>query len=127
MLREMHRVLKAGGRILFSDALVIGGMVSQEEIATRTSIGYYVFSPPGENERLIHEAGFRLIGAVDTTENAATIARRWHGAREKRRAALVDLEGEDNFESLQRFLSCVHTLTAERRLLRYLYVAERSS
>jgi len=127
VLREMHRVLNAGGRILFSDALVIGGMVSHEEIATRTSIGYYVFSPPGENERLIHEAGFRLIGAVDTTENAATIARRWHGAREKRRAALVDLEGEDNFEGLQRFLSCVHTLTAERRLLRYLYVAERSS
>jgi ubiquinone/menaquinone biosynthesis C-methylase UbiE len=41
---EMFRVLRPGGRMLFSDALVIGGMVSHEEIATRSSIGYYVYS-----------------------------------------------------------------------------------
>ena len=58
MLGEMFRVLKAGGRMLFSDALVVGGMVSHEEIATRSSIGFYVYSPPGENERLIARAGF---------------------------------------------------------------------
>jgi hypothetical protein len=32
----MFRVLKPGGRMLFSDALVIGGMVSHQEIATRS-------------------------------------------------------------------------------------------
>jgi hypothetical protein len=30
-----------------------------------------------------------------------------------------------NFEGLQRFLSCVHTLTSEKRLLRYLYFARK--
>jgi hypothetical protein len=34
--------------MLFSDALVIGGMVSHEEIAMRSSIGFYVYSSPGE-------------------------------------------------------------------------------
>lgn len=122
---EMFRVLKSGGRMLFSDALVIGGMVSHQQIATRSSIGYYVYSPPGENERLIEQAGFQETRAVDTTENAARISKKWHEARERRRKELVALEGTANFEGLQAFLSCVHTLTAERRLLRYLYVAEK--
>lgn len=127
VLREMFRVLKPGGRMLFSDALVVGGLVSHEEIASRSSIGLYVYSPPGENERLMEKAGFRSIRATDTTQNAAQIANQWHRAREKRKDELIAIEGAANFEGLQRFLACVHRLTAERRLLRYLYVAERTA
>jgi SAM-dependent methyltransferase len=125
VLREIFRVLKPGGRMLFSDALVVGGMVSNEEIATRSSIGFYVYSPPGENERLIAQAGFGQLRVTDTTDSAARIAQRWHRAREKRKEELVTAEGELNFEGLQRFLSCVHVLTRENRLLRYLYLASR--
>ena len=125
MLSEMFRVLKPGGRMLFSDALVVGGMLSSEEIATRSSIGFYVYSPPGENERLIERAGFCQIRVTDTTENAARIAKRWHDARERRKEELVATEGNINFEGLQRFLSCVHCLTDEKRLLRYLYLASK--
>jgi hypothetical protein len=32
-------------------------MVSAEEIAVRASIGYFLFMPVGENERLLLEAG----------------------------------------------------------------------
>jgi SAM-dependent methyltransferase len=125
LLREVHRVLKRGGRMLFSDALVIGGMISHEEIAIRSSIGYYFFSPPGENERLIEKAGLRLLGVMDTSEDAARIAERWCEARQKRKEALIAIEGADNFEGLQRFLSTVQTLTSERRLLRNVYVAQK--
>jgi hypothetical protein len=111
--------------MLFSDALVVGGMLSHEEIAMRSSIGFYVYSPPGENERLIERAGFRRIRVRDTTASAAEIAKRWQQAREKRRNELVAVEGNQNFEGLQHFLSCVHNLTAERRLLRYLYLANK--
>ena len=124
LLGEMFRVLKPGGRMLFSDALVIGGMVSHEEIATRSSIGFYVYSPPGENERLIERAGFRQIRVTDTTENAERIAKQWHQAREKRKQELVATEGDTNFEGLQRFLSCVHILTSEKRLLRLSVLCE---
>jgi SAM-dependent methyltransferase len=127
VLREFFRVLKPGGRMLFSDALVVGGLVSNEDIATRSSIGYYVYSPPGENERLLALAGFAQIRVTDTTDSAARIAQRWHDAREKRKAELVAAEGDANFEGLQRFLSCVQRLTSARRLLRYLYLATREA
>lgn len=126
VLGEVFRVLKPGGRMLFSDALIVGGMISQQEIATRSSIGFYVFSPPGENERLMEKVGFRQIRTTDTTGNAARIAKRWHDARNKRKADLVAAEGEANFDGLQRFLSCVHTLTSEKRLLRFLYWASKA-
>jgi len=125
LLREIARILKPGGRLLFSDALVIGGMISHEEISTRSSIGNCFFSPPGENERLIQEAHLRLIFARETSEAAALISQRWHDARERRRTQLVKIEGEANFEGLQKFLETVHRLNSERRLLRFLYLTEK--
>jgi len=126
LLREMYRVLKENGHMLFSDALVIGGMVSHQEIATRSSIGFYVFSPPGENERLMKEAGFRLISVTDTSEAAAALAGRWRAAREKYQEQLTLAEGRSTFDGLQNFLLCVQTLLKEKRLLRTLYVARRA-
>jgi ubiquinone/menaquinone biosynthesis C-methylase UbiE len=125
LLKELFRVLHTGGRFLFSDALVIGGLISHQEIAIRSSIGYYVYSPPGENERLLDQAGFQLLKVEDTSEKAAAIAERWFQARREQHDALVALEGEENFAGLQKFLSTVHALTGEKRLRRYLYLAEK--
>ena len=125
LLREAFRVLKPSARLLFSDALIIGGAVSHQEIATRSSIGYYIFTPPGYNERLIQDEGFHLLTATDTTQNAAAIAQRWRDARDQHRDALIAIEGTTNFEGLQQFLACVSTLSRERRLLRYLYTAQK--
>jgi SAM-dependent methyltransferase len=125
VLVEWHRVLRPRGRMLFTDAMIVTGLVSQEELAVRSSIGWYFFVPPGENERLIVRAGFTLLSSEDVTAAAELIARQWHAAREQYRDELVAREGEANFAGLQRFLACVHRLSAERRLSRYCYLAEK--
>jgi ubiquinone/menaquinone biosynthesis C-methylase UbiE len=125
VLAELCRALKPGGRLLFSDAVVITGLVTNEELATRSSIGYYVFAAPRSNEKLIAKAGMELLSASDTTANVAAISKRWHDARAARRAVLTPIEGEPNFLGLQKFLQCVHTTSSEKRLSRFLYFGRK--
>ena len=127
VLREWHRVLKPGGRALFTDAMVVTGVVSHEELATRSSIGFYLFLPPGVNETMLREAGFTIREVRDVTANAAEVAARWMGARARHRDALIAREGRANFDGLQRFLGCVETLSVERRLSRFAYLADKPS
>ena len=69
-------------------------------------------------------AGIAIAGILQLSAPEA-IARRWHAALEQHRTELLSREGEENFAGLQRFLACVHRLSAERRLSRYCYLAEK--
>ena len=124
-LKEWCRILKPGARAIFTDPVVLTGPVSNEELAARSSIGLFVFVPKGLNEELIVKAGFKLVNQLDATENAALVSRRWREARQRFRDDLLRLEGAENFEGVQKFLGAVHRLTAERRLSRIAYVAEK--
>lgn len=125
VFQEWQRVLLPGKRALFTDPVVITGPVTNDELALRSSIGLFVFTPPGVNERFIEIAGFRLLRKEDVTSNAALVAGRWQRARHCYREALIAIEGDERFEGLQRFFGAVHRLTSERRLSRVAYLVEK--
>ena len=124
VFQEWQRVLSPGGRAVFTDPVVITGPVTNDELAQRSSIGLFVFTPRGVNEELIAQAGFRMLRQVDVTENAALVAGRWHArasdsarpAADRRRGAL---------RRTAEFFAAVHRLTSERRLSRIAYLVEK--
>ena len=124
--REWQRVLKSGKRALFTDPVVITGPVSNEELAARSNIGFFLFVPLEVTQNLIKQAGFKLLRCEDVTGNIELTSGRWHASRQKHREDLVKIEGEERFDGLQKFLSTVHKLTSERRLSRFVFLAEKS-
>jgi hypothetical protein len=80
--------------------------------------------PPGINEQLIAQAGFRLVRQEDLSGNATLIAGCWRDARAAHKRDLLAIEGAERFEA-RRFFGAVHQLTSERRLSRIVYLVEK--
>lgn len=124
-LREWHRLLKSGKRAVFTDPVVITGPVSNEELAARSNIGFFLFVPLDVTMSMIKEAGFKRIRCEDVTGNIERTSARWHASRQKHREDLIKIEGKERFDGLQNFLSTVHKLTSERRLSRFVFLTEK--
>jgi SAM-dependent methyltransferase len=126
VLREWFRVLRTGARLVFTDPIVVTGMLRRDEIAARSdSMGEFVFTPPGVDEQLVVDAGFVDVRVEDATENMWEVPRRWRDAREQHGSELDEIEGHDANAAFQRFLEMVEMLARERRLSRIAIVARR--
>lgn len=124
-LREWARVLKPEGRLVFTDPIVITGPMTNEEIAVRSSIGFFLFVPPSIDETLLADAGFDVIAKEDRTDNMARMARAWRAAREAHADDLRRIEGNESFEGQQRFFDVAARLAEECRLSRFAFSARR--
>jgi SAM-dependent methyltransferase len=125
VFREVARVLVPGGRFAFTDAGVLAGPVSSEEIELRSMHGSTRFVPPGYDEEAIERAGFRLAGTEDRTASVLGNAEGRLAARGAHRAELVALEGAVRFERQQRYLETVVDLSRRGHVRRVMYLAER--
>src|SRR5262245_24955547 len=124
-LRDWNRVLRPGGRLLFTDPVVVTGPVTNEELRVRSSIGFFLFTPVGLNEKLLARSGLVVLEARDVTDAVASVSRKWRDARAKRREALVRLVGEGGVDNLKRLLDMVLTLSIKRRPSRFMYLASQ--
>ena len=127
VLKEWHRVLKPGGRLLFTDPIVLTGPITNAEVAIRASIGFFLFVPPGLDEALLEEAGFKVERVEDRTPNMAENAAGWLIARARRESDLREIEGDELFDGQQTFLETAARLAEERRLSRFAILARRNS
>jgi len=125
VLAQWTRVLKPGGRLLFTDPITVTGPLTKEEIAVRSSIGFFLFVPADYDRRLIAAAGLKLLVCEDVTDNMARLAERRGAARASRAELLRKIEGNDVFEKQQEFFSVAARIATECRLSRFLYVAEK--
>jgi SAM-dependent methyltransferase len=118
---EISRALAPGGRFLFTDAGVIAGVISSEEVQSRSIYGVTHFAPPGLNERMLTAAGLHLIETEDRTASALTVATGRRGARLNHRDEIEPAEGAQEFEKQQRYLETVIELSQRGAVLRLMY------
>ena len=92
VLADWCRVVRPGGQILFTDPIIVTGLLTSKEIAARSAIGFFVFSLLELDRALIRAAGLELVREEDLTGAVANVSRRWRGARERYREQLVAAE-----------------------------------
>src|SRR6266446_2217246 len=97
VIAEWARLLKVGGRLLFTDPITLTGALTNAEIATRSSAGFYLFVPHGYDESIIAQCGLQPLVCEDVTANMAKVAEARYAARASRSASLREIEDDETY------------------------------
>jgi SAM-dependent methyltransferase len=124
LFSDIARLLQPGSRFLFTDAGVITGAVSNDELQRRSVHGYTQFAPVGWNERLLEAAGLRLLETENRTESVVRNAMGRLTAMRRHRGELERLSGMASFEQQAEYLTTVAELAQRNAVSRNMYLAE---
>ena len=124
MFNEVSRLLTPGGRFLFTDAGILNGPVSNNDIRRRAMHGLTQFAPDGFNEKILELAGFRLLENVDRTPSLLQNAKGRLTARIANRAEIEQAEGEAYFTAQMEYLETVIALSERGAVSRKMYLVE---
>jgi SAM-dependent methyltransferase len=127
VVAEWARLLKPGGRLLFTDPITLTGPLTNAEVAVRSSAGVYLFVPHGYDECVIAQCGLQLLVCEDVTANMAKVAEARRAARASRSVVLHEIEGDQAYEGQQEFLAVAARVAREGRLTRFVYVTKKVS
>jgi SAM-dependent methyltransferase len=125
VIAEWARLLKPGGRMLFTDPITLTGPLTNAEVATRSSAGLYLFVPPGYDEHIISQSGLQLLACENVTANMARVAEARRTARASRSAFLREIEGDQAYDGQQEFLAVAARVAGEGRLSRFVYISKK--
>ena len=126
LFQEVFALLQPGGRFLLTDAGVLTGAVSDEEIRLRSVHGYTQFVPQGWNERFLEEADLRLLETQDRTSSVVRNANGRLVALRNHREELESLSGIASFATQSAYLTTVAELASWGAVSRIMYLAERT-
>ena len=124
LFREVARLLRPGGRFVFTDAGVVSGAISSEDVGRRSVHGESFFVAPGWNDRLLADAGLRLI---ETEDRTGRVLRNAGGRLSAMLAHRRELEQQSSPAEFDRYKSYLDTVLAMSRtggLSRVMYLAE---
>ena len=124
LFSEVAKLLRRGGKFLFTDAGVVTGSVSNEEVRKRSLHGYTQFVPPGWNEQLLESAGFRLVETENRTMSVLKNASGRLAAVKARRLELERVTSAADFASQQDYLETGVELSRRGAMSRVMYLAE---
>ncbi len=122
--REVARLLRPRGRFLFTDAGVVTGCLSNEDVRKRSVHGYTQFVTPGWNERLLEDSG---LGLVETEDRTSSVLKNASGRLKAMSAHRAELEGTSSaadFESQREYLETAIELSRRGAMSRVMYLAE---
>jgi SAM-dependent methyltransferase len=127
LFREASRLLCPGGRFLFTDAGLLTGSISNEEVRARSAQGFTQFVAAGWNETLLESAGFELIETENRTMSVVTNAGGRLMAMLAHRAELEQMSSVADVESQQHYLETVIELSRRGALSRVMYLSQTAS
>ena len=124
MLRALNRLLRAGGRIVYTTIYISPGLDERAKRRARRD-GPRAVASRTDQQHLLCSAGFVEVDELDVTAQFIVTTRAWIDERDEHADELIALEGRDVFEERQRNHRRQLAVTEDGLLRRALLAAVR--